>query len=120
MRSLLFLALMALVMGCQAGSFRVGTDYGMCIQGQVSSGEFAGSACPTVFPDGFHPLVARRMSPDGTVLGEYIPSTTVLSDGSTGTGHAAIILADSKRLEALFRVCALMDDKTPCAEALAR
>ena len=95
------------------GGAKLSSEHGYCVKGQFDDGRFDGTACPTIVPEGFAPMGSRTIRPDGTVEEEMF-STIVMPDGSSATGKAANILAETRRLEQKVFICAVAPNSAAC------
>ncbi len=101
--------------GCTLPSgAKFSSEHGYGIQGKIGGEKgLSGSGIPTIVPDGASPMGSRRILPDGTIEEEMF-STIVNSDGSSATGNAANIMAETNRLEKLLLICAVAGDSMAC------
>jgi hypothetical protein len=115
MKTVLMLGAAALALaGCTLSSgAKFSSEHGYCVQGQFDDGRFAGAGCPTIVPDGFSAMGSKKHNPDGTVDEEMF-STIVGSDGSSATGNAADIVAETGRLEQMLLLCAVAPTSNAC------
>jgi len=104
------------VVGCTLpGGGKFSSEHGYCIQGQIGKDSFKGSGCPTIVPDGANPMGSRKsILPDGTLTEENMFSTIMRSDGTSATGPAADIVAETGRLEQLLLICAVAPLSKAC------
>ena len=94
--------------GCAAGTTIPESPHAICGQGQLSNGKFSGVVCPTIAREGETPM-GSRINADGSEEDMY---STITGDNSTG--RAAVILAETKRLEQLLLVCAVAPGSAVC------
>lgn len=92
---------------------KLSSEHGYCVKGQFADGRFDGTACPTIVPDGFSAMGSRVTLPDGTVEQKMF-STIVNADGSSASGNAADIVAETSRFEKLMLLCAVAPNAEPC------
>lgn len=110
------LGIMLAVSSCSSalGGFKIGTSYGLCIQGNFDDGRFSGLACPTVAPEGSTPMGSRTYDAAGQLIGENMFSTITTSDGTSATGPAADIVAETARMEQQLLICAVAPQSRAC------
>ncbi len=112
----IILVLVLIIAGCVFPSgAKISSEHGYCIQGQYDDGRFAGAGCPTIVPDGASPMGSRSNTSDGVIVTEDMFSTIVGADGSSATGPAAIIVAETRRLEQLLLICAVAPTSMACS-----
>ncbi len=115
MRILMLGAVALALAGCTLPSgAKFSSDHGYGIQGKIGGEKgLSGSGIPTIVPDGASPMGSRRTLPDGTVE-EDMFSTIVGENGTSATGPAANIVAETGRLEKLLLICAVAPNSAAC------
>lgn len=106
--TLAFVALGIVLAACTLPSgAKFSSEHGYGIQGKIGGERgLSGSGIPTIVPNEASPMGSRKNNPDGSV-DEDMYSTIIGRDGSSATGPAAIIVAETRRLEQLILLCAV-------------
>ena len=113
-RRVIYAATAFVLVGCTLpGGAKFSSEHGYCVQGKFSQDTFVGSGCPTIVPDGASPMGSRATNSDGVVT-EDMFSTITGADGSSATGPAALIVAETHRLTQLLMICAVAPESNAC------